>query len=178
MGWKEREGQDGGRPTADGSRQATYLGDGAGAPAEDDRHDDEQDRDGVHGIHRSIVPQVARARPWEPGVRWSTRSSHATLHQADAVLYGGLVPVPFTPFVDLVLHASVKVTPTSATVVSTELAGAAAFGGPASHNEPGTQAIAIPCTVGVGDTLALSDADYAFATHVDSTNGPDRKSVV
>ena len=84
----------------------------------------------------------------------------------------GAVPVPFTPFVDLVLHASVKVTPTSATVVSTELAGAAAFGGPASHNEPGTQAIAIPCTVGVGDTLALSDADYAFATHVDSTNGP------
>ena len=73
---------------------------------------------------------------------------------------------------DLVLQASAKVTPTSATVVSTELAGAAAFGGPASHNEPGTQAIAIPCTVGVGDTLALSDADYAFATHVDTTNRP------
>lgn len=91
---------------------------------------------------------------------------------SDGVRIFGHVPVPLTPFVDMVLHASVTVTPTSATVTSTELAGATPIGGPGAQPEPGSQLVEIPCTVGVGNTLALSDADYAFATHINSSNGP------
>lgn len=79
---------------------------------------------------------------------------------------------PGAPYADLVLQASVKVTPDDATVVSTELAGAVTIGGPASQNEPGTQDIDIPCNVGKGDTLSVSDNDYNLATHIDSTDGP------
>lgn len=84
----------------------------------------------------------------------------------------GKVPVPFTPFVDLKLQAHVTVTPDAATVVSTELAGAATIGGPASQNEPGTQNIDIPCTTGKGDSLSVSDDDYNLLTDIGSTNGP------
>ncbi len=79
---------------------------------------------------------------------------------------------PGAPYADLVLQASVKVTPNDATVLSTELAGTVTIGGPASQNEPGTQNIGIPCTTGKGDTLSLSDTDYNLATHIDSTDGP------
>ena len=80
--------------------------------------------------------------------------------------------LPGTPYADLVLQASVKVTPGSASVDSTELAGAVTIGGPASQGEPGTQSVAIPCTTGQGDSLALSDANYDLATQIDSTDGP------
>ena len=79
---------------------------------------------------------------------------------------------PGVPYADLVLQATVKVTPADATVVSTELGGSVVVGGPASQAEPGTQSIDIPCTIGKGNTLSLSDADYNLATHINSTDGP------
>lgn len=84
----------------------------------------------------------------------------------------GVVPVPLTPFVDFKLQAHVTVTPDAANVVSTELAGTVAIGGPAAQAEPGTQNIQIPCTTGKGDTLSVSDNDYNLLTDVGSTNGP------
>ena len=84
----------------------------------------------------------------------------------------GVAPIPLTPFVDFKLQAHATVTPDAASVVSTDLAGAVAIGGPATQNEPGTQNIAIPCTTGKGDSLSVSDNDYNFLTNVGSTNGP------
>ena len=84
----------------------------------------------------------------------------------------GHVPVPGTPFVDMVLQASVKVTPDSATVQSAEIAGATTIDGPNAQAEPGSQLIEIPCTTGEGDTLSVDESDYALGTHIDSTNGP------
>ena len=84
----------------------------------------------------------------------------------------GVVPVPLTPFVDFKLQASVKVTPDSASVESTELAGVVTIGGPQTQAEPGTQSIGIPCTTGAGDILSVSDRAHDVAVHIDSTNGP------
>jgi hypothetical protein len=91
---------------------------------------------------------------------------------SDGIRIFGHAPVPLTPFVDMVLQASVEITPDAGTVSSTELAGGAVIDGPNDQAEPGSQVIEIPCTTGAGDTLALSEADYAFAVHVDSSNGP------
>ena len=79
---------------------------------------------------------------------------------------------PGVPYADLVLQASVKVTPDDATVDSTELAGGVQIGGPSSQNEPGIQSVDVPCTAGASDQLSLSDANYALATHVESSDGP------
>lgn len=92
--------------------------------------------------------------------------------ESDEFRLFGQVPVPGTPIFDLVLQAEVKVTPDGAMVVSTELAGTTTIGGPADQAEPGTQSIDLPCTVGVGATLAVSDADYVHATSMASSNGP------
>jgi len=79
---------------------------------------------------------------------------------------------PGAPYADLVLQASVTVTPDDATVGSTEKAGVVVIHGPSSQNEPGTQNVDIPCTAGAGDMLSLSDADYSLATHMNSSDGP------
>ncbi len=91
---------------------------------------------------------------------------------SDGIQFFGNIPIPLTPFADVVLQASVKLTPDSATVTSAGLAGSATIDGPDSQAEPGTQTVDIPCTTGAGDTLALRDTDYAFSAHVNSTNGP------
>jgi hypothetical protein len=79
---------------------------------------------------------------------------------------------PGVPYADLVLQAEVTVTPDDANVDSTELAGLVTIGGPSSQAEPGTQDVTIPCNVGVGSTLSLSDANYNLASHVNSSDGP------
>ena len=50
-------------PPIDGPDESGDLRDRARAPAEDDRDDHEQERDGVDGVHRPIVAQAGRRRP-------------------------------------------------------------------------------------------------------------------
>jgi hypothetical protein len=143
-------------------------------------------------VHRSVAPNgagnlhvvwhVTDTLPLIPGAFDTAADESCTLSFTGPVTCDvesdgfALTPdgtlTPGVPYADLVLQASVKVTPDDATVVSTELGGAVVVGGPATQTEPGTQTIDIPCTIGKGETLSISDADYSLATHINSTDGP------
>ena len=93
------QGEDGQDAAADRARSARHLRDGPGTPAEDECHDDEQQRDGVDRVHhddrRTGRRDAPSPTPRSPdGAASPTVTGGATGPQVTVTLIGAAPPVP------------------------------------------------------------------------------------
>ena len=126
----------------------------------------------VWTVNGSLVPGTLSPTTTVPCTISFTGPVTCTAQSSSIRLIGPL-PIPFTPILDLLLDASVTVTPGGVTVDSATFSGSAMIAGPTSQAEPGTQSVAVPCSAGVGDTLTMKDTNFVDSTSISGSNGPE-----